>query len=431
MLDLLLPVLLVSSLTLNLLLLRAVVPPDVASPVAACFVIAERLRGAVSLLRGAGLAAGGARASARRKSPVQLPRHMVPVRLEEEDEENPVCGGSLHDDRPSAAGQRRSRQDGGDGGHRALAAAATAAVFSDPHGELRPPPPPRAPPATLCCHSLASPPPTPLRIRPRDLPPLDPPRDPTPPLPPPPAPQGQMRRSGAARSPATLPAPAARPSCGESATRPARQRRPAQSTGRKVRARPTPPAAGARHASTLSPHRGRLPGPEPAHLPRPLPPLAAEPGDAAAALATCKKQVHRPPAPAGLGRDVGLHHRHGCHTALLAWLPRRRARGTRGRASGGGAEAAATTPTAEEATRATALRTAARGEAVAAPSSGVSGTGAVERAPLQKPTPRAPLTPAAGAADLPQGRRSVLRTGPTPTARSSPTSRQRRESADI
>lgn len=160
--DLLLPVLLVSSLTLNLLLVRAVVPPDVASPVTACFVIAERLRGAVSLLRGAGLAAGGARASAR-KSPVQLPRHMVPVRLEDEDEENPVCGGSLHDDRPSAAGPRRSRQDGGDGGHRALAAAATAAVFSDPHGELRPPPPPRAPPA-----------PSPLRIRPRDLPPLEP-----------------------------------------------------------------------------------------------------------------------------------------------------------------------------------------------------------------------------------------------------------------
>ncbi|EOD40367.1 hypothetical protein EMIHUDRAFT_108564 [Emiliania huxleyi CCMP1516] len=112
--DLLLPVLLVSSLTLNLLLFRAVVPPDVASPVTACFVIAERLRGAVSLLRGAGLAAGGARASAR-KSPVQLPRHMVPVRLEDEDEENPVCGGSLHDDRPSAAGPQRSRQDGGDG----------------------------------------------------------------------------------------------------------------------------------------------------------------------------------------------------------------------------------------------------------------------------------------------------------------------------
>ena len=188
-----------------------------------------------------------------------------------------------------------------------------------------------------------------------------------------------MRRSGAARSPATLPAPAARPSCGESATRPARQRRPAQSTGRKVRARPTPPAAGARCAPTLSPHRGRLPGPEPPHLPRPLPPprpLVAEPGDAAAALATRKKQVLRPPAPAELGRDVGLHHRQGCHTALLAWLPRRRARGTRGRASGGGAGAAATTPTAEEATRAMALRTAARGEAVAAPSSGVSGTGA-------------------------------------------------------
>mmetsp|Transcript_24694 Transcript_24694/g.83283 ORF Transcript_24694/g.83283 Transcript_24694/m.83283 type:complete len:367 (+) Transcript_24694:105-1205(+) len=132
--DLLLPVLLVSSLMLNLLLLRAVVPPDVASPVTACFVIAERLRGAVSLLRGAGLVAAGARASPRRKSPVQLPRHMVPVRLEDDDEENPVCGGSLHDDRQSAAGPRRSRQNGGDGGHRALAAAATAAVFSDSHG---------------------------------------------------------------------------------------------------------------------------------------------------------------------------------------------------------------------------------------------------------------------------------------------------------
>jgi len=132
--DLLLPVLLVSSLILNLLLLRAVVPPDVASPVTACFVIAERLRGAVSLLRGAGLVAAGARASPRRKSPVQLPRHMVPVRLEDDDEENPVCGGSLHDDRQSAAGPRRSRQNGGDGGHRALAAAATAAVFSDSHG---------------------------------------------------------------------------------------------------------------------------------------------------------------------------------------------------------------------------------------------------------------------------------------------------------
>mmetsp|Transcript_26340 Transcript_26340/g.86423 ORF Transcript_26340/g.86423 Transcript_26340/m.86423 type:complete len:238 (+) Transcript_26340:431-1144(+) len=137
-----------------------------------------------------------------------------------------------------------------------------------------------------------------------------------------------MRRSGAARSPATLPAPAARPSCGESATRPARQRRPAQSTGRKSR------------------------------------------------------EMRR--RPSRLAKS-------------------RRARGTRGRASGGGAGAAATTPTAEEATRAMALRTAARGEAVAAPSS--------------------------GAADLPQGRRSVLSTGPctgpTPTARSSPTSRQR------
>lgn len=185
-----------------------------------------------------------------------------------------------------------------------------------------------------------------------------------------------MRRSGAARSPATLPAPAARPSCGESATRPARQRRPAQSTGRKVRARPTPPAAGARCAPTLSPHRGRLPGPEPPHLPRPLPPPRGRAGRCGGGPRDSQKAGHRPPAPAELGRDVGLHHRQGCHTALLAWLPRRRARGTRGRASGGGAGAAATTPTAEEATRAMALRTAARGEAVAAPSSGVSGTGA-------------------------------------------------------
>mmetsp|Transcript_10495 Transcript_10495/g.33214 ORF Transcript_10495/g.33214 Transcript_10495/m.33214 type:complete len:352 (-) Transcript_10495:124-1179(-) len=304
--DLLLPVLLVSSLMLNLLLLRAVVPPDVASPVTACFVIAERLRGAVSLLRGAGLVAAGARASPRRKSPVQLPRHMVPVRLEDDDEENPVCGGSLHDDRQSAAGPRRSRQNGGDGGHRALAAAATAAVFSDSHG-----------------------------------------------------PDEEERGSEIASD-------IARPRCSSNLWG------VGGTSG-------TPGSAEA--ASSVD-------GSE-------------EPGDAAgdAALATRKKQVHRPPAPAGLGRDVGLYHRQGCRTALLAWPPRRRARGTRGRASRGGAGAAATTPTAEEATRATALRTAARGEAVAAPSS--------------------------GAADLSQSRRSGLTTGPAPTARSSPTSRQR------
>lgn len=244
-----------------------------------------------------------------------------------------------------------------------------------------------------------------------------------------------MRRSGAARSPATLPAPAARPSCGESATRPARQRRPAQSTGRKVRARPTPPAAGARCAPTLSPHRGRLPGPEPAHLPRPLPPPRGRAGRCGGGPRDSQKagapraSSRRVRPRRGASPQARLPHRSSRVAPPQArqrhqrQSQRRRSRGGGDDADGGGSHA---------------------GDGAADGGEGGGHRRAEQRcvwhgrlegpaAEADPPSPSDSRRP--GAADLPQGRRSVLSTGPctgpTPTARSSPTSRQRRESADI